>query len=104
MGRSIMATQNNYFWTTKLADGTTKVGLNDQGRDDLGEVSFIDLPAKGTVLEENGKFLSVEAEKAVTDLDSPVAGTIVEVNDKLADQPEDLSSGDQDKNWIVIVK
>ena len=99
-----MSAKNDYFWTKKMDDGTTRVGLNDQGRDDLGEVSFIDLPAAGTVLEENGKFLSVEAEKAVTDLESPVAGTIVAVNDKLADQPEDLSSSDEAKNWIVAVK
>ena len=89
-----MTAQNNYFWTAATAEGT-KVGLNDQGRDDLGEVSFIDLPAVGTVLKTNGKFLSV---------DSPVSGTIVAVNEKLADQPEDLSSNDQGKNWIVVVK
>lgn len=99
-----MSAKNDYFWTKQMDDGTTRVGLNDQGRDDLGEVSFIDLPAEGTVLEENGKFLSVEAEKAVTDLESPVNGTIVAVNSKLADQPEDLSSSDETKNWIVAVK
>ena len=85
-----MATKNTYFWTKQQADGTTRVGLNDQGRDDLGEVG--------------GKFISVEAEKAVTDLESPVAGTIVAVNEKLADQPEDLSSSDDQQNWIVTVK
>lgn len=99
-----MSAKDNYFWTKKMDDGTTRVGLNDQGRDDLGGVSFIDLPAEGTVLEENGKFISVEAEKAVTDLESPVAGTIVAVNSKLEDQPEDLSSSDEAKNWIVAVK
>ena len=99
-----MAAKNNYFWTKKLDNGNTRVGLNDQGRDDLGKINFIDVPAKGTVLEDGGKFVSVEAEKAVTDLDSPVSGTIVAVNEKLADQPEDLSSNDQGKNWIVVVK
>ena len=57
-----MATKNTYFWTKQQADGTTQGGLNDQGRDDLGEVSFIDLPAAGTELEVGGKFISVEAE------------------------------------------
>ncbi|QZN93607.1 glycine cleavage system protein H [Limosilactobacillus panis] len=99
-----MATKNNYFWTKRVADGTTRIGLNDQGRDDLGEVSFIDLPETGTELTEGGKFLSVEAEKAVTDLESPVTGKIVAVNDKLADSPEDLSSDDEQKNWIIDVK
>lgn len=99
-----MAAKNNYFWTKKTADGTTRLGLNDQGRDDLGKVSFIDVPAKGTELKAGGKFISVEAEKAVTDLDSPVDGTIVAVNEKIVDDPAGLSSSDEAKNWIVEVK
>lgn len=95
---------NNYFWTKKLADGSTRVGLNDQGRDDLGQISFIDVPAKGTELRLGGKFISVEAEKAVTDLESPVAGTISAVNDRVVDDPAGLDSSDEAQNWIVDVK
>ena len=104
MGYIDMAAKNNYFWTKKLDNGNTRVGLNDQGRDDLGKISFIDVPAKGTTLEDGGKFVSVEAEEAVTDLDSPVAGTIVAVNDKVVDDPAGLSSDDEAENWIVEVK
>lgn len=99
-----MAAKNNYFWTKKLDNGNTWVGLNDQGRDDLGQISFIDVPAVGTVLEDGGKFVAVEAEKAVTDLDSPVAGKIVAVNAKVVDDPASLSSADEEQNWIVEVK
>ncbi|WP_267200960.1 glycine cleavage system protein H [Limosilactobacillus kribbianus] len=99
-----MAAKNNYFWTKKLDNGNTRVGLNDQGRDDLGKISFIDVPAKGASLKSGDKFISVEAEKAVTDLDSPVDGTIVAVNDKIVDDPAGLSSTDENENWIVEVK
>ena len=99
-----MAAKNNYFWTKKLDNGNTRVGLNDQGRDDLGQIGFIDVPAVGTVLEDGGKFVAVEAEKAVTDLDSPVAGKIVAVNAKVVDDPAGLSSADEEQNWIVEVK
>ena len=99
-----MAAKNNYFWTKKLDNDNTRVGLNDQGRDDLGQISFIDVPAVGTVLEDGGKFVAVEAEKAVTDLDSPVAGKIVAVNAKVVDDPAGLSSADEEQNWIVEVK
>lgn len=98
-----MAT-TNYFWTKALDDGVTRLGLNDQGRDDLGKINFIDIPAAGTKLEKGGKFISVEAEKAVTDLDSPVAGTIIAVNQKAMDDPACLDSGDESQNWIVDVK
>ena len=90
-----MATES-YFWTEKQDNGNTRLGLNDNGRDDLGQVSFIDVPAVGTKLTNGGKFVAVEAEKAVTD--------IVAVNQKIIDQPELLGSSDKNDNWIVEVK
>ena len=108
-----MATES-YFWTEKQDNGNTRLGLNDNGRDDLGQVSFIDVPAVGTKLTNGGKFRlaeyqewivsAVEAEKAVTDIDSPVDGEIVAVNQKVIDQPELLGSSDKNDNWIVEVK
>ena len=98
-----MATES-YFWTEKQDNGNTRLGLNDNGRDDLGQVSFIDVPTVGTKLTNGGKFVAVEAEKAVTDIDSPVDGEIVAVNQKVIDQPELLGSSDKNDNWIVEVK
>ena len=98
-----MATES-YFWTEKQDNGNTRLGLNDNGRDDLGQVSFIDVPAVGTELTNGDKFVAVEAEKAVTDIDSPVDGEIVAVNQKVIDQPELLGSSDKNDNWIVEVK
>lgn len=94
----------NYFWTKKQADGTTRIGLNDAGRDDLGSISFIDIPAVGTPLKANDKFIAVEAEKAVTDIDSPIDGQVVKVNEALFDDPAGLDSADEAQNWIVEVK
>lgn len=99
-----MATKSNYFWTNQQADGSRLVGLNEEGRWQLGTVYFIDLPAVGTVLEQNGKFVSVEAANMVTNLESPQAGTIVAINEQLRNQPDDLSSGDPRKNWVVALK
>lgn len=42
----------DYFWVKEQADGTKRIGLNDEGRDELGEVSFIDVPAVGTTLKQ----------------------------------------------------
>ena len=86
------------------ADGTKRIGLNDAGRDELGEVSFIDVPAVGTTLKQADKFIAVEAEKAVTDVDSPVDGKITKINEAVVDDPAALNSKDENKNWIVEVK
>lgn len=94
----------NYFWVKEQADGTKRVGLSKAGQDELGTVSFVDVPAVGTSLQANDKFIAVEAEKAVTDLDSPVTGKITKVNETIIDDPAGLNSSDEEKNWIVEVK
>lgn len=94
----------NYFWVKPLADGTKRIGLNDNGRDELGEIAFIDVPEVGTTLKQNDKFIAVEAEKAVTDVDSPVDGKIIKVNEKIVDDPAGLNSDSETENWIVEVK
>ncbi|MBD5807051.1 glycine cleavage system protein H [Lactobacillus sp. 0.1XD8-4] len=94
----------SYFWVKEQADGTKRVGLNDTGRDELGAVSFVDVPAAGTTLKHNDKFIAVEAEKAVTDVDSPIDGKIVKINEGIIDDPAGLNSTDEAKNWIVEVK
>ena len=98
-----MATES-YFWTKKQDNGNVRLGLNDNGRDELSQISFIDVPAVGTKLTSGDKFIAVEAEKAVTDIDSPVDGEIVAVNQKAIDKPELLGSTDENDNWIVEVK
>ncbi|MEY8442317.1 glycine cleavage system protein H [Lactobacillaceae bacterium 24-114] len=97
-------TEEGYFWLEKQDNNTVTVGMNDQGRDELGQVSFIDVPAVGAVLKKGDKFIAVEAEKAVTDIDSPVDGKILAVNEAAIDQPELLGTTDTDKNWIIKVK
>lgn len=99
-----MSEATNYFWTKKQTDGTTRVGLNNTGVDDLGKINFVDVPVLKTKLTEQGTFISVEAEKAVSDLPSPVAGEIVKINPKLSEGPDALNAGNSDDRWIVDVK
>lgn len=79
--------QQDYFWIQQLDNGHQRVGFNDHAHDDLGTISFIDVPAPGVTLTQGGKFISVEAEKAVTDLVSPVTGKLVVVNQTMVDNP-----------------
>lgn len=99
-----MSETANYFWTKKQADGTLRIGLNNTGVDDLGKINFVDVPALKTQLTEEGPFISVEAEKAVSDLPSPVTGEIVKINPELSDGPAVLNAGNSDDRWIVDVK
>ena len=59
------------FWIEK-SDDTFTIGLSDKGQDDLGEVSFVDLPSEGAVKKDE-VLIGVEAAKAVTELTLPVS-------------------------------
>ena len=87
------------FWFEKV-DGQVVVGLSEKGQDDLGEVSFIDLPATGDIKKDD-TLIGVEAAKAVTELTLPLDATIVEVNEDLSDHPSQLNSQDRNDTWIV---
>lgn len=87
-----------------LNNGYRRICLNQHGRDELGTVSFIDVPAAGVTLTKGSKFISVEAEKAVTDIESPVTGKIVLTNTDAIDDPSLLSSNDDKINWICEVE
>ena len=89
----------NGFWIKKEADKYI-VGLSEKGQDDLGEVSFIDLPETGAI-KTTDTLIGVEAAEAMTDLASPLAGTVTAVNEALENDPENLNSTDAAMNWIV---
>lgn len=99
-----MAKTDKYFWVKKQDDGTTKIGISATGVDELGQINFIDLPDSGTTLTVDGEFISVEAEKAVTDIPSPVAGKVVTVNPDLSSSTDSLNSENEEDRWIMIVK
>ncbi|MCM0598874.1 glycine cleavage system protein H [Periweissella fabalis] len=93
-----------WYWTVEGADGRVRIGLTDQTRTELGDVSFVDLPKIGTVLAIGDALASIEATKAVLDFDTPFAGTVVAVNTVAIDKPSILSNSSQDDNWLVVLK
>lgn len=87
------------FWVEK-SDDTYLIGLSDKGQDDLGEVSFVDLPSEGAVNKDD-VLMGVEAAKAVTELTLPFSGTIIAVNEALEDEPTLLNSSTREETWIA---
>lgn len=79
------------------------IGITDYAQEQLGNVVYVDLPAKGDEVEAGGEFGAVESVKAASDLISPVSGEVVEVNEALEDEPE-LINQDAFANWIIKVK
>lgn len=80
------------------------IGITHHAQDALGEVVFVELPAKGKVLKKGDTFGVVESIKAVSDLYSPISGTIKEVNSALVDEPGTTNSDPYSKAWMIKIE
>lgn len=92
-----------YYWTDE-DNGVATVGLTEDGRNELGNITFVSIPKVGTQLSTTDSLLNVEADKAVSDIPSPVAGKIIDVNKKAEDDPSVLNGADKTTSWIAKIQ
>lgn len=78
-----------------------RVGITDFAQDELGDVVFVELPAEGDELEQEGELGVIESIKAVSDLYAPVGGTVVAVNETLFDRPELVNDDPFGEGWLL---
>ncbi|MDR3614650.1 MAG: glycine cleavage system protein GcvH [Candidatus Obscuribacterales bacterium] len=84
--------------------GVVTVGITSFAADQLGDVTYVELPAVGTKFENEQKFGVIESVKSVSDLFMPVAGEVVAVNDKLTAEPELVNEDCYQKGWMLKIK
>jgi glycine cleavage system H protein len=77
------------------------IGVTHHAQDALGEVVFVELPAKGKTLKRGDTFGVVESIKAVSDLYSPLSGKVLETNTSLTDEPGMTNQDPYNKAWMV---
>ena len=91
-------------YVTALENDTVKIGITDFDQDQLGDVTFVELPKPGTSFETERKFGVIESVKSVSDLFMPVAGEIIEVNSSLEKNPELVNNDCYEAGWLIKVK
>jgi glycine cleavage system H protein len=80
------------------------VGITDYAQGQLGDITFVELPAVGQAVTKGESVSVVDSVKAASDVYSPVSGEVTEVNAALGDAPE-LVNSDADKGgWLFRVK
>jgi len=86
-------------------DGETAVvGITDHAQEQLGEITFIELPAVGQQVKANDELGSVESSKAASDIYSPLAGEVIEVNTELETQPELMNRDCYEAGWYCKLR
>jgi glycine cleavage system H protein len=76
------------------------VGISKHAADELGDITFVELPAIGTDVIVGDPVTVVESVKAASDIYAPVSGTVKEVNISLEEDPGTINSSPEEEGWI----
>lgn len=88
----------------KIEGDTATVGITSFAQEQLGDITFVDLPAVGATVTQGKEFGSIESVKAASELYSPVTGEVVEVNADLDGAPELVNQEPFAGGWMMKVK
>lgn len=80
------------------------IGITSFAQDQLGDLTFVELPAVGDTLSAGKEMGSVESVKAASDIYSPVDGEVIAVNEELDSAPEKVNEAPYDGGWMVRVR
>ena len=88
----------------RVEGNVATIGVTHFAQDQLGDVVYVDLPAKGSEVSQYGKMGEIESVKSVSDLFSPVGGRVVEVNPAVTDNPETVNDEPYGAGWLIKVE
>lgn len=94
---------SDHEWV-RIEGAVVTVGITEFAQDALGDVVYVDLPERDTVVAAGDSFGEVESTKSVSDLYAPISGSISDVNDALSSQPELLNSAPYGDGWICRIE
>ncbi len=88
----------------RVENGIATIGLSDYAQQQLGDITYIELPAEGDTVSKGSSVGVIEAVKAASDLYSPISGEIVEINSELESAPELVNQDCYGQGWILKIK
>ncbi len=88
----------------RIDDHTATVGITDFAQNQLSDLTFVELPEVGRVVEAGDEVAVLESVKAASDIYAPIAGEIVAVNSALDDAPEMINNSPYEEGWLFKIK
>jgi glycine cleavage system H protein len=79
------------------------VGITDYAQSQLGDITFVELPAAGSAVKQGDTVLVVDSVKAASDVYTPVSGTVTEANGELEEMPELVNSEAESGGWLFRI-
>jgi glycine cleavage system H protein len=88
----------------RLEKSIATVGITDYAQRELSDLTYVELPAVGDLVEAEAEVAVVESVKAASDIYAPLAGSVTEVNEKLVEAPETINSDPYGAGWMFRIR
>ena len=88
----------------KVDGNIATVGISDYAAHQLGDITFVELPAVGKTVKQFEVLCAIESVKAASDIYAPVSGTVVSVNEALNTGPEIVNESPEEAAWMATMK
>ena len=92
-----------HIWIAVEGNSAT-IGVTDYAQDQLGEVTFVDLPQLGMEFNPNDEFGTIESIKSVSELYMPIQGRVTSVNETLEDIPTLVNQEPYKRGWLIKIE
>ena len=79
---------HEHEWIRDEGGDIYTVGITEHAAEQLGDVTYVELPEPGMVLDQGQAAGAVESVKAASDIYAPISGHVSEVNQELDRRPE----------------
>lgn len=80
------------------------LGISDFAQNELGDITFVELPALDAEFAAGDVCCTVESVKAVGEVNAPLGLRVVAINEGLEDTPETVNSDAEGDGWLIEVK
>ncbi len=87
-----------------LTDDVAVVGITAFAIEELGDITYLELPPVGRTLTRGERFGTIESVKAVSDLYAPVSGVVAAVHEALVDAPETIATDPYGTGWLLKIR
>jgi glycine cleavage system H protein len=93
----------SHEWVRVDGDVVT-IGLADYAQNELGDITYLELPDVGDRIVGGEPLGVVESVKAASDIYAPVGGEVVERNEDAINAPEVVNQSPYGDAWLIKVR
>ena len=77
------------------------VGITAYAVEQLGDITFVELPRPGREAKQAEVLCAIESVKAASDIYAPLSGRVVAVNELVEREPEIVNRSPEEQGWLV---